>query len=232
MIFTRAQSRYGRTPEPITPYQKAAQLWDERIGSARQQARNWRLLALGLLALSLLLSAGLIWQARGSQVVPYVVEVAPSGEIHRISPALEDFTPSDAQIAYHLARFIRNLRSLSIDPVVVRRAWLEAYDHASDQALQLLNQFAAEQAPFDGIGERSISVEIQSVLRISPDSFQVKWLEETWRHGAKLRSETWTAILSLRLQPPKDAVSLRKNPLGIQVQALHWSRDLKPGELP
>ncbi|MFX8692430.1 VirB8/TrbF family protein, partial [Acinetobacter baumannii] len=45
--FRRASVRYGRTPEPETPYQKASQVWDERIGAARVQARNWRLMAFG-----------------------------------------------------------------------------------------------------------------------------------------------------------------------------------------
>ena len=53
MTFKRAGLRYGETPEPVTPYQKAAQVWDERIGSARVQAHNWRLMALGSLVLSL-----------------------------------------------------------------------------------------------------------------------------------------------------------------------------------
>ena len=44
-MFRRASIHYGRTPDPETPYQKAAQVWDERIGSARVQARNWRLIA-------------------------------------------------------------------------------------------------------------------------------------------------------------------------------------------
>src|SRR3982750_3291380 len=52
MRFKRAVQRYGRTPEPETPYQRAGQVWDARIGSARAQARNWRLMALGGLALS------------------------------------------------------------------------------------------------------------------------------------------------------------------------------------
>ena len=59
MLFKRSGERYGRTPEPVTPYQKAAQAWDERIGAARVQARNWRLMAIGCLALSAGLSAGL-----------------------------------------------------------------------------------------------------------------------------------------------------------------------------
>ena len=63
MIFKRAVQRYGRTPEPATPYQRAGQVWDERIGSARVQARNWRLMAFGCLALSGGLTSGLVWQS-------------------------------------------------------------------------------------------------------------------------------------------------------------------------
>ena len=51
MIFKRPVERYGQSPEPDTPYRRAGQLWDERIGSARVQAHNWRLMALGGLCL-------------------------------------------------------------------------------------------------------------------------------------------------------------------------------------
>ncbi len=60
-MFKRSAVHYGRTPQPVTPYQKAAQVWDDRIGSARVQARNWRLMAFGCLFLSAaspLLSSG------------------------------------------------------------------------------------------------------------------------------------------------------------------------------
>ena len=50
MLFKRSVQRYGQTPEPITPYQKAAQVWDDRIGAAIVQAKNWRLLAFGAVA--------------------------------------------------------------------------------------------------------------------------------------------------------------------------------------
>ena len=39
-MFKRPSVHYGHTPEPVTPYQKAAQIWDERIGSARVQAET------------------------------------------------------------------------------------------------------------------------------------------------------------------------------------------------
>ena len=76
MLFRRPWVRYGRTPEPETPYQKAAQAWDERIGAARVQARNWRLIAFGNLFLAAGLAGGLIWQAARGTVTPWVVEAA------------------------------------------------------------------------------------------------------------------------------------------------------------
>ena len=33
-MFRRPSIRYGQTSEPVTPYQRAAQAWDDRIGSA------------------------------------------------------------------------------------------------------------------------------------------------------------------------------------------------------
>src|SRR3546814_1279260 len=102
MIFKRAVQRYGRTPEPETPYQRAGQVWDERIGSARAQARNWRLMAFGCLALTGGLSSGLVWQSTQSRVTPYVVEVDRLGEARAVTEAEAGYRPTDPQIAWHL----------------------------------------------------------------------------------------------------------------------------------
>src|SRR5712672_437282 len=111
-MFRRPAVRYGRTPQPITPYQKAAQVWDERIGSARVQAKNWRLMAFGSLMLSAGLAIGLVWQSARGSITPWVVEVDRLGQAQRVAPASTDYQPTDAQIAYHLARFIEDVRGL------------------------------------------------------------------------------------------------------------------------
>jgi hypothetical protein len=148
MTFKRSTLRYGETPEPVTAYQKAAQVWDERIGSARAQAHNWRLMALGSLVLSLLLAGLLLWVGRSASVVPYIVEVDPKGGTRAVGPAAEVYKPTDAQIAFHLARFVDNVRSLSIDPVIVRQNWFKAYDFVTDKAAVTLNEYARENDPF------------------------------------------------------------------------------------
>src|SRR5215475_1169450 len=98
MLFRRSSVRYGRTPEPETPFQKAAQLWDDRIGSARVQARNWRLIAFGNLFLAGGLASGLIWQAAHGTVTPWVVEIDQRGQAQAVAPAIADYQPTDPQI--------------------------------------------------------------------------------------------------------------------------------------
>ncbi len=228
MKFKRTLQRYGQTPEPVTPYQKAAQLWDERIGSARVQARNWRLMAFGSLALSMGLTVGMAWQSMQSRVTPYVVEVDRLGDVRAVAPAIETYQPTDAQIAWHLGRFIASVRGVSVDPVLVRRNWLDAYDFATDRAAVFLNDYARATDPFAAIGTRSVSVQVTSVVRASDSSFQVKWTEQVYERGSLARAERWTAILTTVIQPPRSAEVLRKNPLGLYVNAIAWSRELDP----
>jgi type IV secretion system protein VirB5 len=229
MIFKRSLQRYGQTPEPETPYRQAGQLWDERIGSARVQAGNWRLMAFGCLALSLGLAGGMVWQSTQSRVTPYVVEVDKFGQVRAVSPAIESYRPNDAQIAWYLSRFITDVRALSIDPVLVRQSWLEAYDFATDRAAIFLNDYARTNDPFAAIGSRSVTVQVTSVVRASDTSFQVKWSEQSFDHDSLARTERWTAILSVVTRTPRTADVLRKNPLGLYVNGIAWTRELDPG---
>ncbi len=230
MRFKRPQVRYSDTPAPVTPYQAAAQVWDERIGSARVQAKNWRLMAFGSLTLALLMAGGLVWRSAQSIVTPYVIEVDQAGQVRTVGEAATPYRPGDAQIAHHLARFIADVRSLSIDPIVVRRNWLEAYDYATDRGAATLNDYARTNDPFSRIGQNSVAVEVTSVVRASDSSFQVRWIERAYVNGSPSTTERWTAVLSIVLQPPRTEERLRKNPLGIYVNGLSWSRELDANE--
>ncbi len=228
--FRKGSVSYGRTPEPVTPYQKAAQVWDERIGSARVQARNWRLMAFGSLLLSLALAVGLATTAGRSPVVPYVIEVDALGEARAIGPANAAHAPRDSQIAWHLAEFVKNFRSLPIDPVVLRSNWLEAYAYVTDRGAGRLDEHARSNDPFGAIGDRTIVVEMTSAVRSSETSFELRWKEHVSLRGSSEETRHYTATVSYVLRPPKDEEMLRANPLGIYIHEFHWSRDLVSGE--
>ena len=226
-MWKRNQNKYGNTPVPETPYQKAQQIVDNRMGSALVRAKNWRLAFFGQTVLCALLAGGFIWQGAQASITPYVIEVDDRGGVKAVGPAQNSFEPSDAQIANQLARFIKNVRSVSIDPVVLRDNWLDAYSYATDKAALTLNTYANENDPFVDIGQRSVTVDVISIVRSSEDSFEVRWRETNFRNGAQLGSQSFTASLAIITKPPTDAQTLHRNPLGLYVHGLNWSQDLK-----
>ena len=225
-MFRRSTVRYGKTPQPETPYQRAGQVWDERIGSARVQAKNWRLAFFGALALSGGLAGGLVWQSARGTITPWVVEIDKLGQAQAVAPASADYQPADPQIAYHLARFIEDVRGLPADPIILRQQWLRAYDFTTDRGAIALNEYARTNDPFANLGKTQISVEVSSVIRASPDSFRVAWIQRRYENASLSSTERWTAILSIVLQTPHDADRLRKNPLGVYVNSINWSKEL------
>ncbi|MBQ1480881.1 type IV secretion system protein VirB5 [Sphingomonas sp. BE270] len=225
-MFKRPATHYGKSPQPETPYQRAAQVWDDRIGSARVQARNWRFMAFGSLALSMGLSAALVWQSTNGSIVPWVVQVDRLGQAQAVAPATADYQPNDPQIAFYLARFIEQVRSIPADAIIVRQNWLRAYDFTTQAGALALSDYARANDPFAKVGKQQVAVEVSSVIRASPSSFRIAWIERRYQDGALASTERWSAILTVTVQPPRDADTLRKNPLGIYVNAINWSKEL------
>lgn len=67
-------------------------------------------------------------------------------------------------------------------------------------------------------------------MRASERSFQVKWSERVYERGSLVSSSRWTAMLTVAVRTPKSAEALRKNPLGLFVEAIDWSREYEAVE--
>lgn len=101
-----------------------------------------------------------------------------------------------------------------------------AYDFASPRGALFLGEYARSAQPFARVGERTVSVQVTSVVRASDRSFQVKWTETAFERGSAAGTSRWTAIFTVIVRPPKSADTLRKNPLGLYVDAIDWSSEL------
>lgn len=159
-----------------------------------------------------------------------MVEVDNAGQVRAVGEAATPYKPTDAQTAHQLARFITLVRSLSIDPIVVRQNWLDAYDVTTDRGAAVLNEYARTNDPFTRVGKESVTVQVTSVVRASDNSFQARWTERRYVNGAAAGLERWTAVISIVLQPPRTEEKLRRNPLGLYVNGLSWSRELDSSE--
>ena len=227
-MFTRARSsRLSKTPEPETPYRQAQQLWDNRMGSSLAHARTWRTAAFCSFGLAGAMAAGVVVLALRPAAVPFVIEASETGEARLVGPAMSAYEPSDAQLSWHIARFIEMVRGLPSDAIVVRQNWLRAYDWATQGGAQVLNAMAEEDDPFAKVGKETVAVEVLSVVRASPTSFQLRWRESTYNAGTLVHVERYTGVATVVIDPPSTPERLQKNPLGLYIHGLTWSRDLQ-----
>ncbi len=208
-----------------TPYQRAGQIWDERMGLTLAHARNWRRLAFANLALAAFLGAGWWVQAERAVVKPFVVEVADWGQTQKITAVDSRYEPTEAQIGHTLASWLRDVRAKSIDPIVIRQNWLRAYDFVTPKAAGFLNDWAQTHDPFAEVGREAVAVDVLNVVRRTERTYDLQWRETRFVNGQQASAERWRALITIQVQPPKTEAELMKNPLGIRIEDVSWTPD-------
>ncbi|WP_343699603.1 conjugal transfer protein TrbF [Caulobacter sp.] len=224
--FKRPTERYGDSRPVETPYHRAAQVHDDRDGAKLVQARNWRLMAFGCLALASLSTGAFAYVQLTRPVRAYYVPVDPTGRPGRIEAADQVYRPTQAQIAFVVADFVSLVRAKSTDPIVLRQNWTRAYGFIAGDAKTTLSDYARTSDPFARLGQEAVSVEIVAVLPRGPSSYQVQWRETRFEQGAPAPPERWTGVFTINQRRPRNEVELRANPLGIVITAFQWSREL------
>jgi type IV secretory pathway TrbF-like protein len=209
-----------------TPYNRAKKEWDERIGSSRVQAYNWRLAFFISSILSLMLACGLMYMTTKQHVIPYIIKVDKIGKVQSVGPVNRmNYKPQAPEIKYFLSQFIIKVRTISFDPIVMKRDWLSAYDFVTTRGTNQLNSLAERSTPFKKIGEMSVSVDILSVIPISDNSFQAEWSEKVQnKFGNLINTFQYKGIFNIVVQEPKEESHLLKNPLGIFIDSFNFSR--------
>jgi type IV secretory pathway TrbF-like protein len=201
-----------------TPYQRASQAWDDRLGSARTQAKNWRVSSL-LSHLALCGALGIIaYQAmhKDALLVRYV-EFNPDATVRAVVTPQILYQPTKAAMAERVRKFVILSRGLDINPVTVRKQWLEElYKWVTPRGANLLNEFARERNPFDQVGKVFISVDVQRVLPLSETTFDVRWTETTYEiRGPKKGMQAFSGIYGVEVKIPKTEKALQDNALGL-----------------
>ena len=211
---------YATKEELDTPYRRARQVVDERIGSARKQAFSWRVFGLGALVVALAAVVGLIYQSSKASVIPYVVEVDGQGAVRLVgSPATQTWTPSESVRRHFLEEWLLDVRELSSDKAVVREDLLQAYEGVTSKAKAQLDTMIEKTKPFEKIGKETRQLKVESINKISDDSYRVEWVETVFgKSGYVDRTERYVGIFSLLHRKPKTKAELERNALGIYVQ--------------
>jgi len=218
--------RSGGDFKAISLYEKAMEVWDEHLKAAQIQVARWRWAAVGSMTTAFFLVLTFMMRISQSQVIPYVVSVESLGTVHGVGYVGQSYQPPDALISYFIAQFIEDVRSLSVDPVVVHAKWRQAYHYVTDRGARMLNYYANKADQFSKIGIRATVVEMLFVVRVTPNSFKVRWRERSYEKQELLLAEQFTGAITIVFKDSELPERLRENPLGLYIHGLSWSRDL------
>jgi len=214
------------------PYLDARRQWDERYADLVLGKRNWQIAASGLLLLSLILASGIVWLSHRSRFIPYVVEVDKLGYALTLPQALAPSNMPDITARmerYEIATFIRDARSVSSDPLVQHQMLNSLLAHARGAADHFLDEYYHSENfarnPFKIAEKKSVSVQIDSILQLSPRSYQVRWTEQQRDlNGVAVGSPThWEAALETEIVSPSSDEAIISNPLGFCVTQISWT---------
>jgi type IV secretion system protein TrbF len=213
-------------------YERSWRAWDERYADLMLGKRNWQLAAGGLLIATIVLASGIVWLAMHSRYVVYAVEVDKLG--YALTQA-QPLTPMKAPDVvnrierYEVASFIREARAVSSDVQVEQQMLNALLAHSRGAAGRFLNDYYradnAAHNPFQVAQKQTVSVQIDSILQISPQSYEVRWTEARRDlNGAAEGVPThWEAQLATTIVPPHASDAIVSNPLGFFVEHISWT---------
>jgi type IV secretion system protein VirB5 len=224
-----ADTKGSSNPGLNDPYLDARREWNERYGSYISRAKNWRLMAFGVLGVCLVQTVGLVTMATQNKLVPYVVQVDKLGSVVPVARADQMNKTDERVVKALLARFISDARGVVSDGIAQRQMIDRTYAMLSNgtRALSIVNEFYKGDPPFARAATSGVTTEVSSVIPVTEKTWQVEW-EETTRStsGAITNKLRWKANLTLAFNPPTNERQIRVNPIGVFITDLSWSQVL------
>jgi type IV secretory pathway TrbF-like protein/predicted MFS family arabinose efflux permease len=196
----------------------------DRLNAADKQVSVWRLAGVGSTSLAALFGLALAISVVRANVMPVAIVASRRDELLAALTKIDN-TPLNAEIAYGVAEFVKEVRTLSVDPVVVRANWIDALDHVTARGAKILNDYARDESPFTKIGRRTVTVAVTKVVRTAENTFEVRWEEQIIENSEAVRRERFMAAIAIALTSPRASRQVSKNPLGLYVDRLAWWRD-------
>jgi len=220
----------GSKPETENPYLAARREWNERYGDYIKAAHQWRLVAVGSIAVALIAVSGLVAVSLQHKVVPYVVEMNQHSEPVAVRRADVLARPNANQIRAGLRTWIMGARSVYTDPLALKNLIDTTYAETlpDSPAFKKLAEYHQLNNPYQRAQTETVSVEVLAAVPISENTWQVEWRETRRQTSGKVIStEDWQATITVMISPPTTPQQIMLNPIGLYVQQFEWTPRLQ-----
>jgi type IV secretion system protein VirB5 len=158
------------------------------------------------------------------------------GEAVAVAPAQKAGKPDIRVVHASVASFISDLRMVTPDVALQRKAIFRLYamlsrdDPATAKANEWLNG-TEDSSPFKRATTEIVSTEIETVIQQSDDTWQVDWIETIRDRQGVVKGKPFRmrALVTVYTSPQSQKTTdeeVRKNPLGIYVRDFSWSKQV------
>jgi len=216
------------------PYLAARRSWNDHVGAVMTSRQTWQVMGILCLMIALASVGGIIHIGSQSKFIPYIIEVDKLGQALAVSPAQLIATPDQRVVHSAVASFINDARIVTPDIALQRKAVFRVYSmlSANDPATAKANQWfngTEESSPFTRATKETVSIEINSVIPQTPDTWQVDWIEivndrQGILQGEPFRMRALVTVYTIPSTPQTTEEQVRMNPLGIYVRDFSWSK--------
>ena len=218
------------------PYLSGRRSWNDHMESVAASRNMWQILAILSLMITLAAVGGIIHIGSQSKFIPYVVQIDHLGEAIAVSRA-DMAAPADPRVIHaSVASFINDLRMVTPDIALQRRAIFRAYAMLSsdDPATAKTNVWlngTDTSSPFKRAANETVNIEIVSVIPQSPETWQVIWRELVYDRQGHPKEPPFImrallTIYSIDSTANTTEEQIRNNPLGIYVRDYSWAKQI------
>ena len=126
----------------LDPLKKGMRVYMDVYERLAEERNSWKKISQKLMFLVIIMSFGIVYISMRSEYIPFMVRIdGKTGFTEAVGPIKEiKYDPKEAEIIYFLGEFIRNIRTVPLDPVVFKSNWTAATDFLSVRAGQKLNK--------------------------------------------------------------------------------------------
>ncbi|MEI5682220.1 conjugal transfer protein TrbF [Mesorhizobium sp. CCNWLW179-1] len=218
----------ARTP-PENPYIAARQEWNERYGSYVRAAAAWRIVGITGMLMAVIGFAYALFQSTQVKLVPYIVEVDKLGTAASAGVPQQIEYADPRVVRATLGSFVSNFRSVSPDAVVQKQYIDRTYAllRTSDPGTEKINAWFRSNSPFEKAKNATIAIEVNNIVALSPQSWQIDWTEfERDRKGKEIAVRRFRGVATVTLSAPQDESVIRLNPIGLYLHDFDWTAQL------
>jgi type IV secretory pathway TrbF-like protein len=225
---------YSNGQPILTPFQRARQEWDDRIGAPVVRSRNWRLAFFTSSGTNLILAGALVYAVffRPPEIwgIPTNEHGVVAGVAERF--AAKRYEPTRDQVAADLAQWLEWVRTRPADGVKLRADIEKAYVFLDDTAKRKLNEYNKRFDPFaayntpDKLAKKTVTKTFPKVLPMEGNSYHATWTETVWEYGQAKPSYTVTATFTATATGQTNQALINLNPAGTTIHDFDWRSDV------